>query len=131
MEGKLNLPGSTEGSFRQLAFELEAEAPRQIWLIWARQGPILYPKFFGRLFLIRTYWNPKSRQGPGLGGLTSPGAPERSKKSAFTFTCLFFLSTVSKNLCVLVLVSNNGLLFCPIFIQIMDNFGICFDFHES
>ena len=43
--------------------------------IWARQGPIFYPKFFARLFLIRAYWNPKSRQGPGLGGLASRGGP--------------------------------------------------------
>ena len=33
------------------------------------------PNFFDRLFLIRAYWNPKSRQGPGLGGLASRGAP--------------------------------------------------------
>ena len=30
--------------------------------------------FFDRLSLIRTYWKPKSRQGPGLGGLASRGA---------------------------------------------------------
>ena len=33
------------------------------------------PNFFDRLFLIRAYWNPKSRQGPGLGGLASRGGP--------------------------------------------------------
>ena len=33
------------------------------------------PNFFDRLFLIRAYWNPKFRQGPGLGGLASHGAP--------------------------------------------------------
>ena len=33
--------------------------------IWARQGPIFYPIFFDWLFLMRAYWNPKSRQGPG------------------------------------------------------------------
>ena len=36
--------------------------------IWARQGPIFYPNFFDQLFLMKTYWNPKSRQGPSLGG---------------------------------------------------------------
>ena len=41
--------------------------------IWARQGQIFYPNFFDQLFLIRTYWNPKSRQGPSLGGLASRG----------------------------------------------------------
>ena len=40
------------------------------WQIWARQSPIFYPKFFfDRLFLMRAYWNPKSRQGPGLEAL--------------------------------------------------------------
>ena len=34
-----------------------------------RQGP-------NWLFLIRVYWNPKSRQGPGLGGLASRGGPD-------------------------------------------------------
>ena len=29
------------------------------------------PNFFEQLFLIRGYWHPKSRQGPGLGGLAS------------------------------------------------------------
>ena len=43
--------------------------------IWARQGPIFYPKYFDQLFLIRAYWNPKFRQGPGLGGLTNRGGP--------------------------------------------------------
>ena len=33
------------------------------------------PNFFDRLFLISAYCNPKSRQGPGLGGLASRGAP--------------------------------------------------------
>ena len=33
------------------------------------------PIFFDRLFLIRVYLNPKSRQGPGLGGLASRGGP--------------------------------------------------------
>ena len=33
---------------------------------------IFYPNFFW-LFLIRAYWNPKSRQGPGLGGLAIRG----------------------------------------------------------
>ena len=46
--------------------------PRQIW---SRQGPIFYPNIFDQLFLIRAYWNPKSRQGPGLGGLASRGGP--------------------------------------------------------
>ena len=32
--------------------------------------------FFDRLFLIRAYLNPKSRQGPGLGSLAIRGAPE-------------------------------------------------------
>ena len=48
-------------------------APRQIW---ARQGPIFYPNFFYQLFLIKEYWNPKSRKGPGLWGLASRGAPD-------------------------------------------------------
>ena len=48
-------------------------APRRIW---ARQGPIFYPKIFDQLFLIPAYWSPKSRQGPGLGGLASRGAPD-------------------------------------------------------
>ena len=34
------------------------------------------PNIFDRLFLIRVYWNPKSRQGPGLGGLASRGGPD-------------------------------------------------------
>ena len=34
------------------------------------------PNFFDRLFLIKEYSNPKSRQGPGLGGLASCGGPE-------------------------------------------------------
>ena len=37
---------------------------------------MFYPKFFYQLFFIRAYWNPKSRQGPGLGGLASRGGPE-------------------------------------------------------
>ena len=43
------------------------------WRIWARQGPIFYPIFFDRLFLIRAYWNPKSRQGPNLACLPCRG----------------------------------------------------------
>ena len=34
------------------------------------------PSFFDQLFLIRAYWNPKSKQGPGLGGLASRGGPD-------------------------------------------------------
>ena len=33
------------------------------------------PYFFDRLFVIRADWNPKSRQDPGLRGLTSRGGP--------------------------------------------------------
>ena len=33
------------------------------------------PNFFDQLFLIRAHLNPKSRQGPGLGGLASRGGP--------------------------------------------------------
>ena len=36
------------------------------------------PNFFDRLFLIRAYWNPKFRQGPGLGGLSRRGGPEHN-----------------------------------------------------
>ena len=36
---------------------------------------ILPQKYFHWLFLIRAYWNPKSRQDPGLGGLASRGGP--------------------------------------------------------
>ena len=43
--------------------------------IWARQGPTFYPNFFDQLFLIRAYWNPKFRQGPGIGGLSNRGGP--------------------------------------------------------
>ena len=39
------------------------------------QARLSTPNFFDRLFLIRVYWNPKSRQGPGLGGLASRGGP--------------------------------------------------------
>ena len=34
------------------------------------------PNCFDQLFLIRVYWNPKSRQAPGLRGLASRGNPE-------------------------------------------------------
>ena len=43
--------------------------------IWARQGPIFYPKFFDRLFLISAYWNSKTRHGPDLGCLSCHGGP--------------------------------------------------------
>ena len=33
------------------------------------------PNIFDQLFLIRAYWNPKSRQGPGLGGFASRSGP--------------------------------------------------------
>ena len=52
--------------------------------IWTRQGPILYPKNSEWLFLIRAYWNPKSRQGSNLACftclacLTYRGGPEYS-----------------------------------------------------
>ena len=48
-------------------------APRPIW---ARQGPIhiLQKIFFWPLLVIRAYWNPRSRQGPGLGDLASHDA---------------------------------------------------------
>ena len=32
------------------------------------------PNFFDRFFLIRAYWNPKSREEPALGDLASHGA---------------------------------------------------------
>jgi hypothetical protein len=60
--------------FFTLLVALAHGAPQRIW---ARQGPIFYPKFFDRLFLIRVYWDPKSRQGQGLGGLASCGGPEK------------------------------------------------------
>ena len=34
------------------------------------------PNLFDWLFIIRAYWNPESRQGPGLGGFASHGGPE-------------------------------------------------------
>ena len=45
-------------------------------------GPNLYstPIFLDRLCLIRVYWNPKSRQDQGLGGLASHGASEYLKE---------------------------------------------------
>ena len=41
-------------------------------------GKVQYstPKFFDRLFLIRAYWNPKSRQGTNLACLPCRGGPE-------------------------------------------------------
>jgi len=39
----------------------------------------ILPKiFFDRLFLIRTYWNPKSGQGPNLANLACRGGPDVS-----------------------------------------------------
>ena len=38
--------------------------------------------FFYWLFLIGGYWNPKSRQGPGLAGLASRGAPVHNRDSS-------------------------------------------------
>ena len=40
-------------------------------------GKVQYstPKFFDQLFLIRAYWNPKSRQGPNLACLPCRGGP--------------------------------------------------------
>ena len=35
------------------------------------------PNFFHLWFLIRVYWNAKSKQDPGLGGLASRGSPAR------------------------------------------------------
>ena len=40
-------------------------------------------KIFDRLFLIRAYWNQKSRQGSGLGGLSSRGGPEYCIQDTF------------------------------------------------
>ena len=53
MEGKLNLPGSTEGSFRQLAFELEAEARRHGKFDKFEPGKAQYstPNFLAGCFL--------------------------------------------------------------------------------
>ena len=35
--------------------------------------------FFDQVLLVRAYRNPKSRQGPGLGGLASRGGPVESE----------------------------------------------------
>ena len=43
------------------------------------------PIFFHRLFLIRVYWYPKSRQGPGLGGLASRGGPGIREEAINTY----------------------------------------------
>ena len=42
--------------------------------IWARQGPIFYPKNFWP-DVVRAYWNPKARQGPNLACLACRGGP--------------------------------------------------------
>jgi hypothetical protein len=66
---------------------------KEVWYFWPSQALICHcqgrhgefepgkaqystPNFFDRLFLIRAYWNPKCRQGPGLGGLVKCGAPD-------------------------------------------------------
>ena len=61
--------------------------------------PNILPQFFfDRLFLIRAYWNPKSRQGPGLGGLASDGGPvECLELSHLTFEPSQFVNTKFKN----------------------------------
>ena len=42
----------------------------------SQERPNILPQiFFDRLFLIRVYWNPKFRQGPDIGGLSSCGGP--------------------------------------------------------
>ena len=42
-----------------------------------KPGKVQYstPKFFDQLFLIRAYWNPKSREGPNLPWLPCRGGP--------------------------------------------------------
>jgi hypothetical protein len=57
---------TSESIWKIVKLQLDQGAPQRIG---ARQGPVFYPKFFEWLFLLRAYWDPKSRQGPGLGAL--------------------------------------------------------------
>ena len=59
------------------------------------------PNFFDRLFLIRAYWNPKFRQGPGLGGLSSCGGPADAMSFSEFITDMYVSSsTVCLPLCL-------------------------------
>ena len=63
--------------------------------IWARQGPIFgqysTPKFFDQLFLIRVYWNPKSKQGPDLACLPCRSGPGISGHKKISSLLIFLI----------------------------------------
>ena len=76
-------------------YELVSSLQRHFIVYQGRHGEFepdkaLYstPNFFDWLFLIRAYWNPKSRQGPGLGGLASRGSPVRAYCTSPNAKCL-------------------------------------------
>ena len=94
----------------------------------ARPAQYSTPNLYDRLILIRAYWNPKSRQGPGLGGLVSHGAPENTTWTVNTFVYISHWISLNFTECYHSFLSNKR---CKTPFKVLRIYKTCMNYCEE